>query len=635
MDHLIHFDQNPRAAEKPSLHRTSNDAGFKIKHGDIYEQNPLASDSLTKLDNEYNELARTCQAFNKNLFPDDHSDLEQDAPTDEDVLRVIRQAEEVWASSTRGCHHLRWSTTLLGSCATALDAHSALLCAFPRGERYRSLLYRVLQSVIKASAKYHKVVEGLSQALVEINEAILSARGAGLDASMRVLYPIATLYSQIFLFFGEFMYWYTKKAKCRLLKSHHQDFYSDLQYLVHVIRETCSSINLERIDTTYLTAAIGMKGGTNLSRATLYQMEEARLSQAGLRGTDRHVASQNTIIRQLLWEIQKDANERKRMADEKDMLLSQLVHLLEQKVHGLKRGKNDEVVTATALEDIAQVIPSIAASKTSKRKVSRVELELSSKDLQDFFDNDDQLLNLELPLEIYADPGVITTLREWTLSSPSQVLAIACPSVTSHPCPATILSGHYTWSARQAGLPVISHFCSPPSQSSDGNNATGRGLVALVYSLIRQLIELAPPVLDCEISSDPSAERFRKLDGTLNTWDEAISVFDTLLNFVPPVLVCVIGSLHVLNDESTERCLQSLVRILARRTNRPSPTSRNRATGTKPTILKVLFSASGNPTVLSEIPPNQIIVTDSLRIGRAPEHPIFLESDTVRGSCPL
>lgn len=207
--------------------------------------------------------------------------------------------------------------------------------------------------IMQASAGYYKVAEGLSQALIEINEAVFSIRDVCLDESLTVLCPVATLYSQIFLFFGEFMYWYTKKAKCRLLQSHHQDFYSDLQYLVQVIRGTCSSINLGLLDTTHLAVAIGMKGGTNLSRATLYQMEEARLSQAGLKGTDRHVASQNTIIRQLLWEIQKDASERKRMADEKDILLSQLFHLLEQKVHSFdKRGKDEVAVTATTLEDI-------------------------------------------------------------------------------------------------------------------------------------------------------------------------------------------------------------------------------------------------------------------------------------------
>lgn len=262
-----------------------------------------------------------------------------------------------------------------------------------------------------------------------------------------------------------------------------------------------------------------------------------------------------------------------------------------------------------------------------------MELELSSKDLQDFFSNDDQLLNLELPLEIYADPSVITTLREWTLGSLSQVLTIACPSVTSFPCPATILSGYYTYSARRAGLPVISHFCSPSLQTSSGNSPAAHGLVALVYSLIRQLIELAPPVLDCEISSDPSAERFRKLDGTLNTWEEAISVLDTLLNFMPPLLFCIIGGLDVLHDESTERCLQSLVRTLVRRTTRPSPASTHGGPGTKPAMLKVLFSASGSPAVLSEIPPHQIIITDSLRIGRAPEHPIFSDPDTVSSNC--
>lgn len=101
-----------------------------------------------RLENEYNELSRTWKAFHNRLYPDDHKDLEQGAQTVEDVLRVVREAEEMWMSSTHR-RHLGWSLMLLNSFTTTLSSHSTLLCAFPKAEKYRSLLYGVLQSIIK------------------------------------------------------------------------------------------------------------------------------------------------------------------------------------------------------------------------------------------------------------------------------------------------------------------------------------------------------------------------------------------------------------------------------------------------------------------------------------------------------
>lgn len=243
----------------------------------------------------------------------------------------------------------------------------------------------------------------------------------------------------------------------------------------------------------------------------------------------------------------------------------------------------------------------------SRHKFTRVELQVSSKDLQDFFDNANQVYNFDPDAEIFADASVIESLQGWTRSLRSQVLAIAGLHNTSFTGPVSLISAYCTSLARQQKLPVISHFCCLPREPPPaGSTRARRGLIALTYSLIRQLTELVPPVLDYDSTCDLSADRFRKLDGTFKSWKEALSVLDTLLLFAPPILFCVIDGLDVLEDPSTDGCIQLLVQVLV---GHPKfltsvPVNRN-------TLFKILFTVARRPTSLLEsLSESQVVFTE-------------------------
>jgi len=186
--------------------------------------------------------------------------------------------------------------------------------------------------------------------------------------------------------------------------------------------------------------------------------------------------------------------------------------------------------------------------------------------------------------------------------------------------------------ARQNKIPIISHFCSLPQREPRDESAVARqGLVALAYSLTRQLIEISPPVLDCDSTCDLSPDRFRKFDGTLASWKDVLSVIDTLLCFAPPVLLCVIDGLHLLEDSSTQSYITSLVHTLVTHTKRwASATTKTPNMNPQRLLLKVLFTTAGPPcSLLSEIPADQLIHATSLGVETPPREGLSSDPDAT------
>lgn len=207
---------------------------------------------------------------------------------------------------------------------------------------------------------------------------------------------------------------------------------------------------------------------------------------------------------------------------------------------------------------------------------------------------------------------MLTSLRDWITDRNSQILAIGGSPATAFPSPVALISKCYANSARQAEVPVISHFCSLPATAASGMSLQEQGLLSLVYSLIRQLIDCLPPIVDCAVSCELSAERLTALSGNLTSWKEVLSLIDILLHFAPPLLICVIDGIDVLQDPSTNVHIRSLVRVFLMHTRHyavPMPDGR-----TQRVLLKVLFTVAGRPNPLVEtLSESQSTVSESNR----------------------
>jgi hypothetical protein len=319
------------------------------------------------------------------------------------------------------------------------------------------------------------------------------------------------------------------------------------------------------------------------------------------------------------------------MEAERGLLLANLLASLVLKLRCL-----DERVLETAdpmdstPEDGSSLdIPSPRANQGPRHKLTKIGLQSVSKGLQDFFNNDQQVLDLDPDVRLLADADTVFALAEWTKHVKSQVIAVACLLT---PCHTSLISASCVSLARQNKIPIISNFCSLPQHEPRGESAAaGQGLVALAYSLIRHVIEISPPVLDCDSTCDLSPDRFRKFDGTLASWKDVLSVIDTLLCFAPPVLFCVIDGLHLLEDPSTQSYITSLVHTLVTHTKRwGSATATTPNMNPQRLLLKVLFTTAGPPTSLvSEMPADQLIYVTSLGVETPPREGLSSDPDAT------
>ena len=497
---------------------------------------------------------------------------------------------------------------------------------------------------------HRKVTEDLARSLVEVDEAIeccikemeFYSPGIAMGAA-------AKLYSTIFLFLQEVLGWYTRKVTCRLLGSMNEDLYADLHGVVTSITQMWIPKNGK--PATAVSAE-------NAHKSALVSLEEARMGKVGKKGYYRKLAGENTLTRQLIYDMQQDARERDWLSVEKGELLGELLNKLGLKLHGLLgpkgRLRSSEIAATldpasgkwscenttcpghkalmadnidTTAADAATTPPTPAKQRGSKHKITNAELQFSSKDLQDFFHNDEQMIQSELTDEIFADGLALVPLGEWTIGLRSQVACVnGAYTHASTLSPTTLISAYYASIARRMNLPVISHFCSPSSRThnstttkptpTDGLSPASQGLISLGYSLIRQLIDLSPPVLDFDSSCDLSPERFAALmlnHGTLKTWTETVLLIQTLLAFAPPVLILIVDGVDCLldsGDASTAQSLKGLVDALrkhASRTNHQSFPPTN--------VCKVLFTTSGGSRALRDIfPQDEVINVDNLRI---------------------
>lgn len=220
-----------------------------------------------------------------------------------------------------------------------------------------------------------------------------------------------------------------------------------------------------------------------------------------------------------------------------------------------------------------------------------------------------------------AENSVITSLRQWVTSARSQALAVGGSQSTVFPSPVALISTCYASFARLARLPVVSHFCALPAQTTPGLNPHEQGLIALTYSIIRQLIDCLPPVVDSDSLLDLSAERFRQLDGTISSWKAALSLVDTLLHFSPPLLICVIDGLDSIENASTDAGLRDLLRVLLTHTRHQPQADDNQG---PVALFKVLFTVAGRPNALVDtMSENHLILTESNQTDQSASDPVL------------
>ncbi len=242
---------------------------------------------------------------------------------------------------------------------------------------------------------------------------------------------------------------------------------------------------------------------------------------------------------------------------------------------------------------------------------------LYSSHLEDHIDRDRVMTDQDGSPPTLMDWQVVSALEEWTTSS-SQVLCIVGPNRMVENSPTTMIAREYVVSANHAGIPYISYRCGFPrshKELPDNMTAEMSGLVSLIYALIRQLIEVLPSF--ASYTQNLGVSRFAKLDGSVQSYDEAIGILGELLDLSPPMLFCVIDSFEILDDRSTTSHMASFVNTLRRHKLYKGPLS----TGSD-RVLKILFTTAGRSrTLLTELNDDEWVFAERAGSARYPGRP--------------
>ncbi|RAR16576.1 phytanoyl-CoA dioxygenase family protein [Stemphylium lycopersici] len=136
-----------------------------------------------------------------------------------------------------------------------------------------------------------------------------------------------------------------------------------------------------------------------------------------------------------------------------------------------------------------------------------------------------------------------------------------------------------------AELPVISHFCKRPRYATLAQGREEKvGLIGLVYSLIAQLLQFE---FEDDLFEIPR-EQIESLDGSDESWRDALSILSTLLKATPHLGTCIIDGLNDLTFlEGSEWCSEFLGMLFMHQKSSPS-------------IFRILLTTAGRSRVLQD-----------------------------------
>jgi hypothetical protein len=222
-------------------------------------------------------------------------------------------------------------------------------------------------------------------------------------------------------------------------------------------------------------------------------------------------------------------------------------------------------------------------------------LSVNSRCLKRFFSESRVRLGEDPLTPIMATPETISRLSEWSeAASSAPTLWISGPTteVSDFDNYLSRLAAKFTLLADQSDVPLVSYFCQIiwREQCRGTNTRESQAMIAMLYALLWQLAELLPQSL--ETNADLSESRFQRLDGTVETWEDALLVLRDLMTLIPKLILCVLDGVHLLDDRSTNRYLKKMFQVLL---------------GGK---LKVLFTTTGRSAGLSEA----VSISDTLEV---------------------
>ncbi|ROW06828.1 hypothetical protein VMCG_04097 [Cytospora schulzeri] len=447
---------------------------------------------------------------------------------------------------------------------------------------------------VSASANHEAIADGFSEGLCTISEHIEEVgRHLKLLPTEDIIKLVVDLYGHVFLFFSNVMDWILKKRSRRLLDSFSENFNDRFRNELNKINDKAARIR-------NFASQSSMAEG----RVTRLMVEGLdRDVRLGLDGDRRHQAEMRLFAERIESHLSKAEEDRRLESERIRHLGGSVVILLEaDAVKWLQAGgRIPTAAPAMGSTSLLQSLSAISASSSVGDTVeshSAEDIALNSRHLEDFFSGERTRLATDSFSPTATRSDMILRLSEWAQGLNGPILWLDGPAIEVDDTenPLTSLAAKFIDLVGANNLRVISYFCEIPRTANVHVTREMKGTVSLLYALLRQMVELLLPRL--ETSVDLSEERFLSLDGSLDTWSEALAMFRDLMSLAPGTVYCVIDGFHWLDDKTTDSALAQLVECL--RDGR----------------LKVLFTTSGRSGCLLErLEPEEIFVVSEIGSG--------------------
>ena len=425
---------------------------------------------------------------------------------------------------------------------------------------------------------------------------------------------IALLYAHVFLFIEDTMKWYLKKPRLKLRDAFRENFYDQFKDMIVNIQELSKDVFREANLTSMAeTRQIRLTTEETLEEFRLVQID-GRLSKDSISREQAEIKRQIELLR---LEIQREGEERRQldlngphwMESFRNNLFSQVATGVRQELLGMaQKAMNDRSSRYTTAKS-RQLTPYVENFENYSNTMlcyERDSILLNSNHLLNFF-SPTQLHSLyQRPFTgpIFLKAAAAYRLKEWTTATSSNSLFISVAGRRPKGLEApqmTILASLCVDFTIAAKLPVISYFIStfPNKELREGNTQAVQAMLSVTYALIRQFIELLPAKFTSLFDFSP--DRLLLLDGTLETWTDAIRLLRDLVEVVPKPLYCIIDGFQLLDDWSTEKYLADLLEGL-----RSKLANDGEAEG-----LKVLITTTGRSRALMKIlEPKDLLLAD-------------------------
>ncbi|KAJ0123668.1 hypothetical protein J7T55_012135 [Diaporthe amygdali] len=562
----------------------------------FFEKDASADDKdlLTELVRvEYARLARKLLVFEQRSSKEDRLDDTQFECTIEGVVNMIQKIITRWESK-KNQGFANKTKALFHRLCRGINSHSSLLEVLPDGNEYVSLFTGVLTVIIKASANHENVARGFAENLCSINQSIGDIQ---VDLSLfkidNMIEAISEFYGHIFLYLSSVLEWIMEKRRTRFIASFNESLVERFEDDIKRISQSAERIRNLAQQSSRAEARYHRLETENANR-------DIRLGLHGLARQNAEIKHDLEVMKRRQAQIEETRKQEPRY--QKQLGYSVKLFLEERTRHEQTTHYALKIVSPDQLDILTQSGLQLEKLDQVTEVSSSDDVALNSRHLEDYFSRDRVRLHANDSAPMPFEPETISRVTDWSNGEAVPMLWIDGPVMDCEEerNPLPMLTAQLIELTARSHLHVISYFCEL-SRSVEAAEREAQATVSLVYSLIRQLIELLPPEFEAPV--DFSEARFRRLDGTLKSCDESMQMFEDLLNLVPAATVfCFIDGLHLVDDKRVEESLQLFLRQLRRDNGK----------------LRVLFTTSGRSACLAkELKVEETLMIDSYRKGSA------------------